>query len=58
MATNNNLTTFQGPINENSQINSTLNPNSLSGSQSNLVNDSSLVPPNNMVVYQQEFTLY
>ena len=42
MATNS-LTTFQGPIYENSQINSTINPNSHSGSQSNFVNDSSLV---------------
>jgi len=47
MATNS-LTTFQGPIYENSQINSTLNPNSLSGSQSNLGNDGSLVTHNNV----------
>jgi manganese oxidase len=45
MAINNNLTTFQGLINENSQMNSTLNPNS--SSQSNLVNYSSLVYSNN-----------
>ena len=46
MATNS-LTTFQGPIYENSQINST--SNSLSGSHGNLVNDGSLVTstPNN-----------
>ena len=43
MATNN-LTTFQGPIYENSQMNSTSNP--ISGSQSNLVNDCSLVAYN------------
>ena len=41
------LTTFQGPIYENSQMNST--SNSLSGSHGNLVNDDSLVTstPNN-----------
>ena len=43
MATNS-LTTFQGPIYDNSQINST--SNSLSGSQGNLVNDGSLVTSN------------
>ena len=52
MATNS-LTTFQGPIYENSQINST--SNSLSGSQGNLVNDGSLVTSN---IYQRGFTLY
>ena len=46
MATNNSLTTFQGPIYENSQMNSTLNSNS-SGSQSNFVNEVLLLPPNN-----------
>src|SRR4029078_225997 len=46
MATNS-LTTFQGPIYENSQINSTLNPNSHSDSPSNLGNDGSLVAHNN-----------
>ena len=44
---NNSLTTFQGLIHENSQINST--PNSLLdlGSQNSLVNNSSLVTSNN-----------